>query len=439
MFEILTDKLGGVLKKLSGKGKLTEKDVDEALREVRLALLEADVHYRVVKDFVAKVRERAVGTEVLESLAPGQQVIKIVNEELISVLGGAAGRLARAGQPPTVIMLVGLQGSGKTTTAAKLALYLKSSGQRSLLVAADPYRPAATEQLFILGKQLEIPVYGEGGSVISIGSNALRRARELAIGMVILDTAGRLHVDKPMMRELAELKAKLHPTEVLLVADAMTGQDAVRIAEEFNTVVGLTGLILTKMDGDARGGAALSIHMVTGVPIKFIGVGEKLEALEPFYPDRLASRILGMGDVLTFVEKAEATFDERQKQELEKKIRSATFDLGDFLEQLRQIKKMGPLSQLMEMIPGLSSLSRRLPMDTGEDKMKKVEAIVLSMTPGERRNPSIIDGSRRKRIARGSGTTPQDVNQLLNQFRQVQKMMKGLGSGKMRALGSLFR
>ncbi len=437
MFETLSEKLGAVFKRLSGKGKLAEKDVDEALREVRLALLEADVNFKVVKDFVSRVRERAVGVEVLQSLTPGQQVVKIVNEELIVTLGGGQQKLKHATQPPTVLMLVGLQGAGKTTTAAKLALHLRRGGQRPLMVAADPYRPAAKEQLVTLGKQLDIPVYSNGGSVVDVCTKALRRAKEIAASIVIIDTAGRLHIDSELMNELAELNKNLHPTEVLLVADAMTGQEAVRIAEEFHKTVGLTGVILTKMDGDARGGAALSITSVAGVPIKFIGIGEKTDALESYHPERMASRILGMGDVLSLIEKAESVSDMQKAQELERKVRHGSFDLQDFLEQLQQLKKMGPIGQLMELIPGFSGIARKLPAGLDEKQPKKIEAIIMSMTPGERHNPSIIDGSRRRRIARGSGTTPQDVNQLLNQHRQMQKLMKQLGQGQ--KLRSLFK
>ena len=437
MFESLSDKLSIVFKKLSGKGKLTEKDVDEALREVRLALLEADVNFKVVKDFVSRVKERAIGTGVLESLSPAQQVIKVVNEELIVILGGGQQKLKHAAQPPTVILLVGLQGAGKTTTAAKLALHLRRNGQRPLMVAADPYRPAAREQLITLGKQLDIPVYNEGGSVVTACINALKRAKEIAASTVIVDTAGRLHIDSELMNELEQLNKNLHPTEVLLVADAMTGQEAVKIAQEFHKTVGLTGVILTKMDGDARGGAALSIASVAGVPIKFIGIGEKTDALEPFHPDRMASRILGMGDVISLIEKAESASDMRQKQELERKIKHGSFDLQDFLEQLQQLRKMGPLNQIMELIPGFSGVARKLPAGLDEKQPKKIEAIILSMTSEERHNPTIIDGSRRRRIARGSGTTPQDVNQLLNQYRQMQKLMKQLGQGQ--KLRSLFK
>lgn len=442
MFEILSEKLSKVFRLLGNKGKLGEKDIDEGLRQVRLALLEADVNFKVVKDFVARVRERSLGVEVQQSLNPAQLIIKIVNEELIATLGGEPGRLTAASQPPSVVMLVGLQGSGKTTTAAKLALHLKHSGQRTLLVAADTRRPAAIEQLVVLGKQLDIPVFSEDPtvSVKDICKHALTKARALAVNWVIVDTAGRLHIDEAMMAELVQVKKEVKPAEILLVVDAMTGQDAVRIAEEFNSRVDLTGLILTKMDGDARGGAALSIRWVSGVPIKFIGIGEKADALEPFYPDRLASRILGMGDVLTFIEKAEATFDKQQAEELKKKVQADSFDLSDFLSQLSAVKKMGPISQLVEMMPGMSKLAGRLPEGTEEKQMKKIEAIILSMTPGERQNPSLIGGSRRRRIARGSGTSAQDVNQLLNQFRQMQKLMKAGVKGKLPGnLTGMFR
>ena len=441
MFETLSDKLQNVFKKLSGKGSLTEKDVDEALREVRLALLEADVNFKVVRTFIANVRERALGSGVLQSLTPAQQVIKIVNEELVSILGGGESKLSQVSQPPTVVMLVGLQGSGKTTTAAKLALHLRRKGQRALLVAADLRRPAAVAQLVTLGKQLDIPVYSEGtpAKPLTVCLDSLKRARELAVSWLIVDTGGRLHIDEAMMEELVELKGALSPAEVLLVADAMTGQDAVRAAEEFNARVGLTGLILTKMDGDARGGAALSIKSVTGVPIKFIGIGEKLDALEPFYPDRLASRIQGMGDMLTLIEKAEETFDKEKAKEFEKKVRAATFDLEDFLAQLHQVKNMGPLSQIIDMIPGLSSIGRKLPDAALDDKqLQKVEAIILSMTLQERHSPHIIDGSRRRRIARGSGTAPQDVNRLLKQFSEMQKMMKAMAGGRGQRLLTRF-
>jgi len=442
MFEILSAKLVEVFRGLSNKGRLTEKDVDDALRQVRLALLEADVNFKVVKDFTARVRERSVGAEVLQSLTPAQQIIKVVSEELVTTLGEGQSHLASSAHSPSVAVLVGLQGCGKTTTAAKLALHLKHSGQRPLLVAADNHRAAAIEQLVTLGKQLDIPVYSEAPSTKSkdICAHALKKAKELAITWVIVDTAGRLHIDEAMMEELSQVKKELKPAEVLLVVDAMTGQDAVGVAEEFHSRVSLTGLILTKMDGDARGGAALSIRWVSGVPIKFIGIGEKADAFEPFYPDRLASRILGMGDMLTFIEKAEKTLDEQQAKEIEKKVRTATFNLEDFLTQLRAIEKMGSLGQLAEMIPGLSRLAGRLPDGAEEKQVKKVEAIILSMTHQERHNPGIIDGSRRRRIARGSGVKPQDVNQLLNQFRLMQRLMKMGSRGRLpRNLMGIFR
>ncbi|HEX77623.1 MAG TPA: signal recognition particle protein [Dehalococcoidia bacterium] len=440
MFEVLTEKLGIIFRKLGDKGRLSERDIDEALRQVRLALLEADVNFKVVKAFIAAVREKSLTAQVMESLTPAQQMVKIVNQELIQVLGGGPSRLGMAPHPPSVAMLVGLQGSGKTLTAAKLALELRRSGQRPLLVAADTRRPAAIEQLVTLGKQLDIPVYAEDVTAAppAICKHALKRARELAATWVVVDTGGRLHIDEPLMAELAQIRKELNPAEILLVVDAMTGQEAGRVAEAFRDRVGLTGLILTKMDGDARGGAALSIKSVTGVPIKFIGVGEKADALEPFYPDRLASRILGMGDMLSLIERAEAAFDRKRVQEVERKLRGKGFDLEDFLWQMEQVRKMGPLSQLMEMMPGLSGLGRRLPAGTEEKDLKKMEAIIRSMTPRERRHPEIIDGSRRRRIARGSGTTPQDINQLLNQFRQVQKLVKQMG-GRRDQLLAMFR
>ena len=441
MLELLTEKIGDVFRKLGSKGKISEKDVDEALRQVRLALLEADVNLKVVKEFTSKVRERALTAEVLESLTPAQHVVKIVNEELIAILGGKQSYLVPAGHPPSRVMLVGLQGSGKTTTAAKLALHLRRSGQTPLLVAADTRRPAAIEQLITLGKQLDIPVHSEDPkmSPAKICTEAVKKSRNLAANWLVVDTQGRLHIDESMMNEMVDIKKALQPSEILLVVDAMTGQEAVRVAEEFNAKVGLTGLILTKMDGDARGGAALSIKTVTGVPIKFIGIGEKTDALEPFHPDRLASRILGMGDMLTLVEKAEKVIDQEKAKELGKKIRTASFNLEDFLDQLQQVKKMGPIGQLVDMIPGLSSLGRRLPEGMDEKQVKRVEAIVYSMTLQERKHPEIIDGSRKRRIAQGSGTSPQDVNQLLNQFRQAQKLMKQLESGKARGLLSKLR
>ncbi len=445
MFENLTDKLQGVFSRLSTRGKLSEADVDVALREVRLALLEADVNFKVVKDFVQRVRERAVGVEVMKSLTPAQQVIKIVHEELIATLGEPA-RLNLSGPSPHVIMLVGLQGSGKTTMAAKLALSLRKSGQRPLLVAADTYRPAAVTQLEVLGRQFDIPVHSEGTKVSppQICANALKHAREAAYSVVLLDTAGRLHIDDEMMDELEKVKARTEPQEVLLVVDAMTGQDAVRVADEFNKRVGLTGLILTKVDGDARGGAAISVRAVTGVPIKFLGVGEKTDALEVFHPDRLAGRILGMGDVLSAIEKAQQVMDQDQALKMGQKMVKGEFDLEDFRAQLQQLKKMGPLTQLLDMIPGLSGMTKQLSPDVTDQQLKVIEAIINSMTPEERHSPRIINASRKRRIGRGSGTSVQDVNELLSQFRQMQKMMKQFGDvgkhgrGRMRGLMSMF-
>lgn len=440
MFENLSEKLQATFAKLARKGRLSESDVDAGLRDVRMALLEADVNYRVVKQFVASIRERAIGSEVTKSLTPAQQVIKIVHEEMIALLGQPA-KLDLSGQAPRVIMLVGLQGSGKTTMAAKLALFLRREGHKPLLVAADPYRPAAITQLEVLGKQIDIPVHAEDVRVkpAEVCAHAVKRALGGVHDVVILDTAGRLQIDEAMMGELEEIKNRVKPTEVLLVADAMTGQEAVRVAEGFHSRLGVSGLILTKVDGDARGGAALSIRQVTGVPIKFLGVGEKVDALEPFYPDRLASRILGMGDMLTLIEKAQSAFDQEQALKMEQKLRTASFDLEDFREQLQEIKKMGPLNQLLEMIPGLGQARSKLPGDLTEKQMKRVEAIINSMTPQERKDPRLLNGSRKRRIALGSGTSVQDVNQLLNQFRDMQRMMKQFSSGKGRGPFSLFR
>jgi len=441
MLEVLTQKLTAVFDKLGRKGKLSEGDIDDALRQVRLALLEADVNFKVVKEFLSKVRERALGSEVLRSLTPAQQIIKIVNEELIAILGGEPGRLASVTDSPAVALLVGLQGSGKTTTAVKLAVQLKHLGQRPLVVAADTRRPAAIEQLKLLGEQHDIPVYSEDDNVASttICQHALKQAKEGGSTWVIVDTQGRLHIDEAMMKELADIKSLVQPSEVLLTVDAMIGQDAVRVAQEFHSRIGLTGLILTKMDGDARGGAALSIRFVTGVPIKYLGTGEKMDALEVFYPDRLASRILGMGDMLTFIERAETTFDQQQAKNLERKMRSGDFDLDDLLNQMRQIHRMGSLGRLVEMIPGFSKFTPYLPDDEGEKQLKKIEAIILSMTYEERRNPAIVDGRRRSRIAQGSGTTSKDVNQLLNQFREIQKLTKSLTRGKLpKKMGTMF-
>ena len=435
MFDNLTDRLTGIFAGLRSKGALTEKDVDTAMREVRMSLLEADVNFKVVKDFVAKVRERSIGAEVLQSLTPAQQVIKIVDEELVALLGESAP-LALDRQPPNVIILAGLQGAGKTTAAAKLGLLLRKQKHHPLLIAADVYRPAAIDQLIALGKQLDISVYSEGTQAKppDIVKNGIRNAQTTGKTVVIVDTAGRLHIDVGMMDELREIERVSSPSEVLLVADSMTGQDAVHVAEQFNETVGLTGLILTKVDGDARGGAALSIRQVTGVPIKFLGTSEKPDGLEVFHPDRLAQRILGMGDVLSLIEKAEESFSEDEAKQMQKKLRTATFDFEDFLNQVQSLKKMGPLTGIMEMIPGMRGAMRGMGgvPDFNDKEFKRVEAVITSMTLEERHNPSMINGSRRKRIARGSGTTIQDVNQLLNQFREMQKMMKSMMSGKKR-------
>jgi len=433
MLDDLSQKLSRIFYKLSGKGKLSERDIDEALHQVRIALLEADVNFRAVKELLLKVRERALTSEVWRSLTPAQQVIKIVNEELTAILGREPNPLVLASRPPSITLLVGLQGSGKTTTAVKLAIHVRDQGHRPLLVAADTRRPAAVEQLRQLGRQRDIPVYSEDAKVAPamICLNALKEAREKASTCMIVDTQGRLHIDEVMMGELVEIKSALQPPEILLAVDAMTGQDAVKVAEEFHKKVGLTGLILTKMDGDARGGAALSISFVTGVPIKFIGTGETVDDLEPFYPDRLASRILGMGDVLSLIEKVEKVVDQQQAEKLEKKMRARGFDIEDLLYQLRQVKKMGALGGLVEMIPGFPKSASLLPDDEAERRLKRLEAIILSMTPEERRNPIILNGSRRRRIAQGSGTTPKDLNQLLNQFYQMQKLTKAMSRGKL--------
>ena len=436
MFESLSKRLEGVFTNLSGKGKLTEADVDEAMREVRLALLEADVSLKLVRQFVEHVKAKAVGANVLGSFSPAQQVLQIVNEELIEMLGGSDGKnkLDLGGAPPNVVMLVGLQGSGKTTTAAKLANYLRKQGQRPLLVAADIYRPAAIHQLQTLGRQLTIPVYAEpaGANPVDICVHSLAYAREQAASVVILDTAGRLNIDERMMQEISNIRDRIHPREVLLIADAMTGQEAVRVADDFNKAVSLTGLILTKMDGDARGGAALSIRSVTGVPIKFMGVGEKTEALEPFYADRLASRILGMGDVLSLIERAQEAIDQEEALKAQAKLQQGKFDLEDFLTAMHQLKRMGPLRQVMEMIPGFNKMAAMPDMEEAleGDQLKRIEAVILSMTLEERHNPDIINGSRRRRIARGSGSTPQEVNQLLDQFYEMRTMIRQVSSGK---------
>ncbi len=430
MFETLSDRLNASLGKLNRKGRLTEADVDDAMREVRRALLEADVNFRVAKDFVTAVRERAVGQDVLKSLTPGQTVIGIVNEELIAMLGAEREPLRTPNRPPQIIMLVGLQGSGKTTHAAKLAAHLRKEGRSPVMVAGDVYRPAAVNQLQTLGRQINIPVYDEGtqASPVDIARNGLAWAKERGHNPVIIDTAGRLQIDERMMQELVDVERVIQPTEVLLVADAMTGQEAVNVAETFNQRLGITGLILTKMDGDARGGAALSIRAVTGVPIKFIGTGEKMDALEPFYPQRLASRILGMGDVLSLIERAQEQTTEEDALKLQDRMARGKFNLEDFLDQLQKVKKMGPLSQLLELIPGMGSQLRQAKAQISDDDYKQIEAIIRSMTPVERRNPHIIDGRRRRRIARGSGTSREEVSQLLKQFTEMQKMMSQFGN-----------
>ncbi len=445
MFDRLSDKLAQVFKKLKGRGHLTEAQVNEALREVRLALLEADVNYKVTKGFIEQIRERAVGEEVLRSLTPAQQVIKIVHEELTALLGGEAPKLDLSGRPPVAIMLVGLQGSGKTTTAAKIARRLKSQGRQPYLVPADVQRPAAIEQLKRLAADIQVGVYDSqpGQSPVAISDAAMEAAYSAGYDTVILDTAGRLHIDGPLMEEIRAIKGKVAPREILLVADAMTGQDAVAVAQSFDDLLKLTGVILTKVEGDARGGAALSMRAVIGKPIKCLGVGEKLDALEVFHPDRLASRILGMGDVLTLIEKAQETFDADQVKALEKKIRQDSFTLEDFRQQLLQIKKMGPLEGLLEMIPGLGKKMKALKgAKPDENELKRVEAIILSMTPAERNNSQIINGSRRRRIAKGSGTTVEDVNRLLKNFAATQKMIKIMGKagkgGRMPNLPGMF-
>ena len=428
MFAGLSDRLNDVFKRLRGYGSLTEDNIAEALREVRLALLEADVNVKVVRSFLERVRERAIGRDVLGSLTPGQQVVKVVYEELTTLMGGTAHRMRTAGQPPTVIMLVGLQGSGKTTTAGKLARLVRGQGQRPLMVAADLQRPAAQDQLATLGRTVGVEVYRTAAatSPVAVCQEAASHARARMLDPVILDTAGRLHVDESLMEELRAIKAQMKPAEILMVADAMTGQDAVNSATAFHQALELTGYILTKLDGDTRGGAALSIRAVTGVPIKFVGTGEKLDALEVFHPERMASRILGMGDVLSLVEKAEQAVDEKQAAALQKKLRAQAFTLEDFRDQLRQVRGMGPLDQLIGMIPGLSRVKGLPDSSEQERELKRVEAIIDSMTPGERRRPEVLNGSRRKRIANGSGASVTDVNRLLKQFGEMQKMMRQL-------------
>lgn len=436
MFESLSDRLNLTFKKLKGQGKLTEANMKEGLREVRMALLEADVHYKVAKDFIDRVRDRAMGQEVLASLTPAQQVIKIVQEELTELMGGVRQDLNLAGRAPIAIMLAGLQGSGKTTTAGKLALYLKEKNFRPGLVPADVYRPAAIDQLHKVGEQAGVEVYPSDPKInpVELCSRAMEWAVGRGLNPLILDTAGRLHIDQDLMTELKQIKERVRPNEILLVADAMTGQDAINVAQKFNEWLELSGVILTKMEGDARGGAALSIKSVIQKPIKFIGVGEKLEALEPFHPDRMASRILGMGDVLSLIEKAQLHFDQKQALELEKKIRKETFTLNDFKDQLKQMKKLGSLEQMVQMIPGINRMKALKDAKPDEKELGRVEAIINSMTSEERKSHHIINGSRRRRIAKGSGTTVQDVNKLLKNFEQMQKMLKQFSKGGQKAL-----
>ncbi len=436
MLEDLTQKLESAFKKLRGYGKLTEANIAESLKEIRRALLEADVNYKVAKDFIATVQEQAVGEAVLKSVTPGQMVVKIVHDEMVRLLGTSTMQVKTAGIPPTILMLSGLQGSGKTTFAGKLASYLKSRGRKPMLVAADVYRPAAIEQLKVLGRSLDVAVYDEGaGDPVKIAFNAISAARNQLCDTIILDTAGRLHIDEAMMDELVRVKSRIRPHEILFVADGMTGQDAVNTAQEFSAKLDFDGVVLTKMDGDSRGGAALSIRAVTGKPIKFLSTGEKLDEIEQFHPDRLASRILGMGDVVTLVEKAQDTIDEKKAKELEQKLRKAEFDLEDFLGQLRQIKKMGSLESLLKMIPGMGNQIGKANVD--ERGLVRTEAIISSMTKDERRNPKVLNGNRRKRIAKGSGTRVQDVNTLMNQFMQMKKMMKQMKGNSFKGFGGM--
>jgi signal recognition particle subunit SRP54 len=428
MFDALSDRFEGIFTRLRGRGRLGEKEVDEVAREIRIALLEADVNFKVVKSFVARIKEQAAGAELSKSLSPAQQVIKIVHQELVNTLGGTTGKLTMSPKPPTVVMLVGLQGSGKTTACGKLAKHLKSQGLQPLLVAADLQRPAAVTQLQVLGAQIGVPVYSQPTDPVSVATGARNEAARLGKNVIVLDTAGRLQIDEALMDELGRMREAVQPDNVLLVVDAMTGQEAVNVAEAFQEAVGIEGVILTKIDGDARGGAALSVKEVTGRPILFAGTGEKLADFEPFHPDRLAGRILGMGDVLTLIEKAEATFDQDQAVQAAGKLIKGDFTLEDFLEQMQQVKKLGPIQNLIGMIPGLPKELKSAQVD--EREMGQIEAIIRSMTPQERNDPSIINGSRRLRIAQGSGTTTQDVNALLKQFKMVQQMMRSVVGGK---------
>jgi signal recognition particle subunit SRP54 len=441
LFESLSDKLQNVFSRLRGKGRLSEQDVSEALREVRLALLEADVNFRVVKDLVARIKERAIGQDVMESLTPAQMVVKIVDEELTALLGGTDSRLNFAPRPPTVVMLCGLQGSGKTTTCGKLAHWMKRQGRNPLLVACDIYRPAAIKQLQVLGEQLKMPVFTLGDQVSAplIAAGAIKYAEQNGNDVVILDTAGRLHIDDTMMQELEKMKAAVNPGETLLIVDAMTGQDAVNFALQFHERLAVDGFIMTKMDGDARGGAALSIRSVTGVPIKFIGMGEKLDALDSFHPERMASRILGMGDVLSLIERAEQVIDEKQAQELERKLRENKFDLNDFLAQMQQMKRMGPIDQIMKMIPGMGKLKD---VEVDETILVRHEALVRSMTNAEREDPGILNGSRKRRVALGAGVSVQEINEFLKQFEMMRQMIRtmtgGIGAKKKRRMRMPF-
>ena len=437
MFQNLTEKLSKAFSKFKNKGKLTAADVKEGMREVKLALLEADVNFKVVKDFIKSVTERAVGQSVLESLLPAQQIVKIVNEELIKLMGSEASKLEISSKPPTVVMMVGLQGAGKTTHTGKIANMFKHKGKNPLLVACDVYRPAAVDQLKIVGESVGVPVFSMGTKIspVEIAKAAIEHAKKNGHDMVFIDTAGRLHIDEELMGELVNIKKATSPTEILLTVDAMTGQDAVNVAQSFNELLDITGVVLTKMDGDTRGGAALSVKYITGKPIKFIGTGEKLDAIELFHPDRMASRILGMGDILSLIEKAEQAYDEKNAKELEKKFREQTFTLDDFLMQLRQLKKMGNLNQLLGMLPGVNAGALK-DAQVDEKQMVRIEAIILSMTKQERMRPEIINGSRRKRIALGSGTTVEDINKLLKQFEQMKKTMKQFsGMGKRKLFG----
>ena len=435
MFEELTERLGSFFRKIRGRGKLTESNISEALREVRRILLQSDVNFRVVKQFIAEVQEQAVGAEVLKSITPGQQIIKIINDKLVALLGGINTPLDISGEPPVPVMVVGLQGSGKTTFCGKLAKRLEKKDKRPMMAAADIYRPAAVEQLRILGESIEVPVFCGKGEVLQIARDAVREAQRIGLDPIIFDTAGRLHIDDEMMDELAALKGLLKPREILFIADGMTGQDAVKSAQVFDETLNFTGIVLTKMDGDARGGAALSIRAVTGKPIKFIGVGEKLDDLEPFHPDRIASRILGMGDVVTLVEKVQEQVDTQRAEKMAQQFRQAEFTLEDFLEQILQIKNMGSLGDIIKMIPGIGSKMKNIQLE--DDALKRTEAIILSMTPKERNKPSILNGSRRMRIAKGSGTSVQEVNQLLNQFNQMMKMMKRMKGRGMKGMQGL--